>query len=385
MNKREFLVGLIIVISAAFSSSGCQPRSTSKTEAGSPFVFRSLDLSQRRKDGLRDWDLTSPEARYDLTSRTIRARGPKGVLYQNDQPAYSISADLATVLQDGELMVLEGSVLLRRLNERPLLIKGDRLIWNPERSQMVINQRPQADDGSSRIQSRSVTFLPKENQLTFSGPPQIDRWDGPFKPDTPPTTRSTGTKGSWNLETGVIAAAGPIQAKQRSGQQLKASRVEGNTRKGFLDLVQPVVLTLEKNRGTVQAGLTRWEFNNKRLISTEPVRATLKQGTVQGSGFNLNQGTNTVIIPANCSFRQADQSLKADRCSWNWETELVVADGDVVLVRKNPDKVTRAPRMEATIGDEGEVRFGGAGERVKSSIQLKPNPNDKPRRSPVTF
>ena len=160
-------------LTAAFVASawltGCTTRRPIALEPTPSFVFRSLDLSQRADDGNRDWDLTSPEARYDLSSRTIRARRPEGILYRNDQPHYKITADLATVLRDGELVVLEGSVQLRQLNQRGVTIEGDNLIWTPSQSRMVINQRPKANDGETQIRSRELVFQQDTEVLEFSG------------------------------------------------------------------------------------------------------------------------------------------------------------------------------------------------------------------------
>ena len=118
---------------------GCVQKPKAVQEASPPFVFRSLDLNQRRQDGLRDWDLSSPEARYELLSRTVRARRPSGVLYENDQPSFRISAQLATVLNDGEMVILEGQVQLQQLNDQTVLIRGDRLVWKPAQSRMVMD------------------------------------------------------------------------------------------------------------------------------------------------------------------------------------------------------------------------------------------------------
>ena len=118
------------VISTTFLISSCesQPAVQKKNQGSTPFVFRSLDLKQRRPDGVRDWELTSPEARYNTAARTVRARSPKGILYFEDKPSFMISAEHATVVNDGELVVLEGTVRLKRLGISPLLIQGDRLI-----------------------------------------------------------------------------------------------------------------------------------------------------------------------------------------------------------------------------------------------------------------
>ena len=136
---------LILLAASLVVMTGCQELPVSDQQAP-PFVWRALSLNQRKPDGSRDWDLNSPEARYELDSRTVRAKRPSGVLYKSDQPGFRISADLATVLNDGELVVLEGNVRLQQLDQRRILIKGQRLVWTPDRSLMVLEQRPVAVD-----------------------------------------------------------------------------------------------------------------------------------------------------------------------------------------------------------------------------------------------
>ncbi|WP_244279302.1 LPS export ABC transporter periplasmic protein LptC [Synechococcus sp. UW69] len=354
------------------------------------FVFRSLDLSQRADNGNRDWDLTSPEARYDLSSRTIRARRPQGILYRDDQPHYRITADLATVLRDGELVILEGSVHLRQLNQRGLTIKGDNLIWTPTQSRMVINQRPMASDGQTQIRSRELAFQQDTELLVFDGPTELKRRDEASDDstptdDNPDSTVVRGGSGTWNLRSGLMQALGQVEAVRRDGRKLSASGLSGNTREGFLDLQEPVTLLLENDRGTITAGRTRWLFSAQQLQSVQPVQAELQNSTVQGKGFKLDERSGTVIIPSDCRLQQKQETLTARRCSWNWNSERVVADGDVVLRRKKPEQTTRASRMEATITDDGEIRFGQPGQRVESTIKLNPKTDAKRPRSPVSF
>ena len=385
MLRRLSPCGLTAAVLAALLATGCSSNRTSTVEATPSFVFRSLDLSQRRDDGERDWDLTSPEARYDLSSRTIRARRPQGILYRDDQPHYRITAELATVLRDGELVVLEGEVKLRRLNQRGLTIEGDRLIWTPEQSRMVINQRPMASDGQTQIRSRELTFQQDTELLVFGGPSQLKRRD---EGDGQPTQASTvvrGGSGTWDLRSGVMQAPGPVEAVRRNGRRLTATGIEGNTREGFLDLQAPVKLLLEDDRGTITAGRTRWLFSSKQLQSDQPVQADLQKSKVRGQGFKLDERNGTVIIPSACRLEQQSETLTAQRCSWNWRNERLVADGDVVLRRSDPEQTTRATRMEATLSEDGEVRFGRPGQRVESTIKLNPKDGGKPRRPQVTF
>ena len=173
--------------------------------------------------------------------------------------------------------------------------------------------------------------------------------------------------------------------RQSDGRTLSASGLDGNTRQGYLDLQQPVTLVLENDRGQITAGQTRWLFSAKQFQSDQPVQADLKNSKVQGRGFKLNQTTGTVIIADDCRVEQTLETLTARRCAWNWRSERVVADGDVVLERTKPEQITRASRMEAKISDDGEIRFGQAGARVESTIKLSPAAQEKPRRPQVSF
>ena len=153
MLRRLFRCGLTAALVLSPVVSACSSSRPITFEPTPSFVFRSLALSQRAEIGNRVWDLTSPEARYDLSSRTVRALGPSGILYRNNKPSYRISAELATVLNDGDLVVLEGQVRLQQLDQRKLLISGDRLKWRPSQSRMVIDQRPRAEDAESRLRA----------------------------------------------------------------------------------------------------------------------------------------------------------------------------------------------------------------------------------------
>ena len=178
---------------------------------------------------------------------------------------------------------------------------------------------------------------------------------------------------------------GPVEAQRSDGRMLRASGLDGNTREGYLDLQQPVTLVLESDRGRITAGLTRWVFSAKQLQSTQPVQADLQNSKVQGTGFKLDERSGTVIISSDCRVEQKAETLTAHRCAWNWRSERVVADGDVVLQRTKPEQITRASRMEAKISDDGEIRFGQSGSRVESTIKLNPAKQEKRRRPPVSF
>ena len=360
---------LILLVASLAVMTGCQQQPVSNQQAP-PFVLRSLSLNQRKPDGSRDWDLNSPEARYDLDSRTVRAKRPSGVLYKADQPGFRISADLATVLNDGELVVLEGNVRLQQLNQRRILIQGQRLVWTPDRSLMVLEQQPVAVDDDSRLTSPRLEYRTDTDKLVFQGPARLHRWDKRRTADHPPDTLLQVERGSWNLATGRLKAAGPVLGKRQPDRSLLASRLEGNTKAGYLDLVEPVRVRLGETEDEIQAGRTRWNYERRELRSAKPFTAKFKAGEASGTGFILDEAATSVTVPQDCRLNQPGEQLRARRCRWNWATERILAEGDVEVRREELQQLTRAPVLEGQIGEDGNLRFRRGAERVQSQIRL---------------
>ena len=115
-----------------------------------------------------DWSLNSPEARYELSRQLVRARDPIALLYKDGKPSFRVQSDLALVVNDGEQILLEGDVRLQQLNGAKLLIQGDRLRWQPEKGLLLIEQRPRATDGTSRIGASEAQLQQRTNDLTLN-------------------------------------------------------------------------------------------------------------------------------------------------------------------------------------------------------------------------
>ena len=388
--KHSKLRWIAIIISSGCLLASCasKPATQNQNQSSTPFIFKSLDLKQRRPDGVRDWELTSPEARYNTAARTVRAKSPKGILYFEDKPSFMISAEHATVLNDGELVVLEGTIRLKRLGAEPLLIQGDRLIWRPALSTMVINQRPAALNRNSRIISNSLIFQQQSGQLLFSGPTKISRWEKNYSSTLDPETVITAGNSRWNLNTGIIAAVGPILANQDNGRELTAGSIQGNTKNNFLDLKAPVQFKLQQYNAIVNAGETRWNFDRDELSSKAPVSASLPKGDVSGIGFIIDIRNNLLTISNSCEVAQLDKNLRAKSCTWDWGKDLLTAAGNVNLKESKTGQVQRAEQMDGVLNQDSSIRFSPARDRVKTQIKLNTGKNNGANQddsSQVTF
>lgn len=360
---------------------GCTGAGPDPTAQAPPFVFRALKLEQKNKEGLMDWSLNSPEARYELSRRLVRARQPVGVLFRNGKPSFRVESRLALVVNDGEQILLEGDVRLQQLKGSKLLIQGDRLRWHPEQGLLVIEQRPRAKDRDATISASQALLQQRTNDLTLKGVVQLERWQQDAESTRPETTLRTGLA-EWNLDTGLLAARGPVlgQRLDEEGtvlEQLQGSALRGNTRVGDLTVIAPVTVQIPRQQGTLKAQDTTWNFRNQTVRSDQPFEADLDQSTIDGSGFHVDLDNTTVDITGDCRIEQPGELLQSKRCVWNWSTEEVLAEGDVQLRRDANDQLTRAARLEGQVGEQGQITFTAPGGRVESQLRFSSDGPDQ--------
>jgi len=392
INSTGRLRGALLILLTLLT--GCVSEKAASTVQAPPFVFRSLKLEQKTKQGLMDWSLNSPEARYELTRRFVRARHPVGALYKNGKPSFSVKSDLALVFNDGEQILLEGDVRIQQLNGSRLLIQGDRLRWRPQQGLMQIEQRPRATDKESRISATEAQLLQTTNDLTLMGIVQLERWSEDSDPSQPDTTVITGLA-KWNLDTGLLNAEGPVLAQRRDPEgtvleQLEGKSLKGNTLVGDLVVLSPVIVRMPRQKGVLKAQDTTWNFRTQIVHTEQPFEAELDRTRIYGNAFQAELEKTTVVIKSDCRIEQPGEKLDATTCRWNWETEDVLAEGNVLLQRDANEQLTRASKLMGQVGEKGRITFTAPGGKVESQLRFPSDQsvdqNPRPRKSaPVEF
>lgn len=359
---------------------GCADEGSGSTSEAPPFVFRSLKLNQKKPDGLMDWSLNSPEARYELSRQLVRARDPIALLYKDGKPSFRVQSDLALVVNDGEQILLEGDVRLQQLNGAKLLIQGDRLRWQPEKGLLLIEQRPRATDGTSRIGASEAQLQQRTNDLTLNGVVELERWNEDADASNPDTTLRTGPA-QWNLDTGLLNAQGPVLGQRRDEEgtvleQLQGQNLRGNTIQGDITVQAPVNVQIPREKGVLRAQDTTWNFREQTIRSEQPFEADLDEAQIAGGRFRADLNDTTVDVISDCRIEQPGEKLTADRCLWNWQSEEVLAEGNVQLLREANDQITRASRLEGRVGEEGLITFTAPGGKVESQVRFRSDEQD---------
>lgn len=179
---------------------GCT-RQPIKPKEPQPFVFRSLNLRQQDGQGRPAWELTSPQARYDLQRRIARATDPRGVIYVGGKPRYKVEATSGLVINDGEVIQLEGKVRILVLGPRGSVISGDRVRWTPGRQLMEIDRRPVLTERQSRLSATTARFLLDKDKLELRGKTRVQQ----------PELDLRASRADWQANTGALVAAGPVK------------------------------------------------------------------------------------------------------------------------------------------------------------------------------
>ena len=361
-----------------------------------PFVFRSLNLRQQDRQGQPAWELTSPEARYDLRRRVAQAQQPQGVIYQKGKATYRLSAESGTVINDGEVILLEGAIRVEQLHPQPVLIRASRMRWFPSRQVMEIDRHPEAFDPQTRIVALRARFLLGRDQLELRGNPQLQRWSQRFDPFASvargrPELVVTVSRADWDPGAGWLDARGPVRAVRRpSGapadrppQTLIAPLLEGNTVKQEFTLKGPVRL-LDPGEGIRFDGTDlRLLAKEERLRSDKPFVARRGPALVQGQSLVVDGRQRTIEIPMGCWLEQPGESLQASRCRWSWTTQEIMAEGSVVVERRANRQTLRGERLEGRLGPQGQLQLSSPGGRVLSRFEVPRRQGRPPAPAPA--
>lgn len=374
-----FLV-LGVVASALVS---CSRRPPPREGGSVPFVFRSLNLRQQDRQGRPAWQLTSPEARYDLSRRVAQALRPRGVIYAKGRPLYRLAAESGTVLNDGEVILLEGGIRLEKLGPQPALIRASRVRWSPQKEVMEIDRHPEAFDIQGRWQAQRARLRLDQNRLELRGAPQLQRWSRRFNPlaSLPrgrPELVITVSQVDWMPSSGALAAPGPVRAvrrpdgspAQRPAQTLSAALLLGDTLRQDFTLKGAVQLRDPAEALAFAGTDLRVQVKEKILSSARPFAARRGTATARGDSLQVLGGEDTVVVPSGCWLERPGESLRAQRCRWNWTTQQVEAEGNVEIQRPGTGGFLRGQRLQGRLGPEGRLEVTNPGGRVVSRFRV---------------
>ena len=353
--------------------SGCGQSARRDTRSrATPFVFQALDLRQQDSAGRPLWQVTSPEARYDLARRVAQARDLRGEISQQGKPLYRLAASHGTVLNDGDVIQLEGIVTIQRLGPEPFRVSATRMRWYPRQQRLELDRSPEAYDTRLRLRATKATLWVDRDLLELRGKPTVA--SSGAGADGLQQIRLTAPQLDWSPGSGALVAPGPVVATSgapgAAGRRLQAAGLRGNSLSRSLQLLAPVRFASPQQRAWLNTATTTIDLNTHVMVTEAPFTAAYGALKIAGRGLTLALNTTEAAIADDCRLQQPDGRLRADRCIWNWTTNGVLATGRVVLHRRANRQITRAGQLSGRLGSEGLLEFTAPGSRVLSTLVL---------------
>lgn len=383
MNRPHWGVG--IVLAGALLLAGCQQRTRNDREASAPpLVFRSLDLRQQDAQGRRLWEISSSQARYDLRRKLAHATDLRGTIYLEGQPRYRVLASNGVVINDGEVVQLEGTIRLEQIDDPPALITASRVRWLPARQVMELDRSPSAFNDHFSIRGRSARFDFDQERLVLRGQPTLRGWSQPFNPlrrlpRGPAELTVHVREVVWYPRSGRLLANGPVAARREAPAAGAAEPPAARGRSA--SLLPEGDGTLRLSAGRLEGDTTSQTF---RLLAPFRLLEPRQNTTLLAPGLSVDlrqQLATTLEGPQGCRIVRAQDTLQAQRCQWNWGRQTAWAEGDVVLNRRDHDQSSQAGRLEARLGPAGALLLTAPGSRVVSRFRV-PLPAEPPRPAP---
>lgn len=365
-----------VLLPVALVLTSCQP-AAQQDEVAPPFVFRALELRQNDAQGSPAWELRSPEARYDLGRQLAQARDLRGLIYGKGEPLYRLSATSGVVLNDGEVVQLEGPTRVERLGANPAVITALRVRWYPREGRMLLDRQPLATQKSLELRADQARFDFNQDTLVLSGTPQLLQRGNP-------QSQLTVQRLQWWLKRGHLVGIGPVLGRRwqsgGSGQTLTSPGLSGNTQQQQVVLAAPVQVRDPSQNAELIAGATTLDLRLERITSPAPFQGRRGAASLQGLGFTASNPSTTLVVPSRCRLSQPGDWLTAALCRWNWTTNSIEARGGVTLRRAANGQITRAERLDGRATTDGYLVFSQPGGRVVSQIQV-PKQLPRPRQA----
>ncbi|MGA1476663.1 MAG: LPS export ABC transporter periplasmic protein LptC, partial [Prochlorothrix sp.] len=137
------LLGLLLIGSGGGLLQGCAPRlqgirdEVESLETLDDLAFDNITLEQSDDDGNSLWSLEARRATYQNDTQVALIEGLSGVIFQDGVATYGVEGETGQIYNDGERIVLEGSVVVTQLLENAV-VTGDELEWFPETDRLIL-------------------------------------------------------------------------------------------------------------------------------------------------------------------------------------------------------------------------------------------------------
>lgn len=356
------LVALLSVLAACNRNNEAESADLAEDDSDvglvTDLIFDNITLEQSDDQGELQWRMIADQALYSNDRRDATIKKPSGQFFQGETPAFSVSADKGEVKQDGNKLVLSGSVILTD-EETGATLKGDRMRWVPEDNTIVLRNNIVADHPDFKLTADEITVWVDEDRVIVSGDVKAESADE--------TLQFNGEEVVWLLDEERITSDRPIRFQQRQDDQITAraqgNEVEYDIKNQVANLNENAVIVLQDPPLRVTGDAIQFDQAKNMVVASdrftvfhqaEKINMTANEGrgNLDKQTFQMN---GNVVVTADSN----QARLRSDTLNWTVATQTIVAEGNVVYRQTEPIFNLKGPKAVGKLKNETIVVSGG--------------------------
>ena len=364
IQKRFVSLSLVALLSVLAACDRNAPAASTDTEEESDvelvtdLIFDNITLEQSDDQGSLRWRMIADQALYSQDRRDATIEKPSGQFFQDDQPAFSVTADQGEVKQDGNKLTLNGNVIITD-EDTGATIRGDRMRWLPEKNTIVLFDNIRAEHPDFKLTAQKVTVWIDDDRVDVSGDVKAETTDETFQ--------FNGEEVMWLLEEEKIISDRPVRFQQRQDDKVTA-RAQGNEvaydiQTQVANLNNDAVVVLQEPPIRVTGDALQFNQADNTVLASKRFTVFHKaekinmvanegRGNLTDEVFKMN---GNVIVTA----ERNQARLRSDQLTWTVPTQGIVAEGNVVYRQTDPIFNLKGPKAVGKLEDETIVVSGG--------------------------
>lgn len=344
------------------------PESAAPVEPG--LTLRNATLEQPDENGVMMWRVRGEEVTYSPNRDVATILRPDGEIFQDGEIVYNITADTGQILDNGNVIVLQGNIVATGINSGSVL-RGNELVWQADADVLTVRGSVTGSHPQITASADEARVINAENRIELIG--NVVAHTVVEDPKTEPRLKLQAQQIQWLWEEEQLVSPTALRVEQLQDQTITDVLLGDQ---GVVRLDDQVA-TLQGNVAMQMLGfplnaassLMEWQVADQVVTMpqpltvvhpTEQMQVTARQGRIDLENQVVTLQQDVVAVG------QRNQSrLTSNQLIWTVPDQIVVAEGNVNYQQADPAMNLTGSRG---IGRLNESIFRVEGQQVVTEI-----------------
>lgn len=336
-------------------------------KAESQLILNNATLEQSNAKGEILWKIQVDEAAYSPDRKKAQLTAVKGNIFQDGKIVLRVKADRGEIYRDGQEIFLKKNIVAVDPRNNAVM-RSDEVEWRPQESVLMVRQNLRGSHPQLEVSAKEGKYFASKQQMELTG-----------------NIIATSKEPRLQLKTEHLLWEVP-QQKIIGDRLLKMVRFQdktitdnlvANRAEVHLNTKQVMVqenIEFKSIKPPVQVATNEivWKYQVRQVTSSKPVKLIhYEQGvTVTGNQAEVDLAQNIAHLRGGVqgSSSPNEGKLYANDLTWNLDTQIIEALGNVIYEQTKPDFNLTGEKAVGTIHDNKIVVSGNSQDRVVTEI-----------------